>query len=179
VRHGDHLIYAPDPNGFAAIWKGNGAGSAARAGLFERPMLLLFLFGASLIAAIVIAAKGIGRVWRSRGGATIERVSEGAMLGAGLAWMFGLGGFLTVLAKAIPDAGAQLIFDYPGPVVAIAWSNLLAAVLTVVALIAAIVQARKTTGPLPRRVVRFAVLTLFLVTTLACWEVGLLGYSGF
>jgi hypothetical protein len=179
VKRGSHLIYAKDANGVPTLWAGNGTGSAVRAGLFQRPLWLIILFALALAGATAATLRGAWSVGTTLRAPRPVRFAEGSVLAASLCWMIGLGAFFTSILSAIPDDGASLLFSYPGPMVWIAWTIAAAALLTVVALAGLPTIVRDKDRGLWSRIRRAMLLLVFALAAITCWNLGLIGYTGF
>jgi CubicO group peptidase (beta-lactamase class C family) len=169
-------IAAKDANGMMTLWSGGGDGGAVRAGLLQRPLVMVIVLGLTVICGTIAAVRLVSR--RAWPASSFERYARRSAGLAGLAWALGLGGFFVILGQAVPDGGARLTFTYPGPVVWIAWTIALAAILTLIAAPGIAVLARPGEWSMPRRICHAALLTLFVAATIGCWSIGLVGYSG-
>jgi hypothetical protein len=176
TRDGTRLIYANDADGTPTLWNGHGSGSAVRATLFQRLAPVLTIIIVALLTAIGVtlwAVRHIATNWRTT---LMERLSISVTLAASAAWLFGLGCFLAIVGCAIPDQGVSIVFDYPGPMVAVGWLIASAAFLTV-ASTGTVVLSRQTYH-LPARATigRIIALTIFAAATAVCWSLNLVGY---
>lgn len=179
VKRGSRLTYAKDANGVPTIWTGTGTGSAVRAGIFQRPLWLAILFGTTLAFATAAAVNGLWQLRTMLRASATVRFADGSVLLAALAWTIGLGSLVGHLIVSMPDEGVGLVFSYPGPIVWIAWTIAFAAVLSIVALfgVPAVIGDK---GRHPwYRMKRILLLIVFVTCAIACWQIGLTGYSGF
>jgi len=179
VKRGSHLIYAKDANGVPTIWTGTGTGSAVRADVFQRPLWLIIVFVVTLAFATAAALRSFWQLRPTLAAANPLRLAELTTLAAALCWTLGLGGFFAVLLGAVADEGASLLFSYPGPMIWIAWTIAAAAVFTLAALVCLPATLRDTARPLWFRVRRIVVLVAFAISSIACWQLGFVGFSGF
>jgi len=176
TRDGTRLIYANDADGTPTLWNGHGSGSAVRATFFQRLIPVVAILVMTLLTAIIIAIRGVRRIatnWPVNIG---ERLAESTMLAAGVSWLLGVGWFLLIVARAIPDHGISIVFDYPGPMVAVGWLIAAASSLTVASI--GIFVAFTKAYRLPARIWlgRVAATIIFLVATALCWSLNLVGY---
>jgi CubicO group peptidase (beta-lactamase class C family) len=176
VKRGSHLIFAKDANGTPTIWTGTGTGSAVRAGLFQRPLWLLILFGLTLTGATAATLRGLWTLRTTLRSPRMVQLADGATLATSLSWAIGLGGHFTVLIGAIADDGASLLFSYPGPMRWIAWVIAAAAGLSLVALVLSFAGGWAVSWA---KVRRMALVLLFAMAALTSWMIGLAGFSGF
>ena len=172
-------IFAKDADGTMTSWSGSGTGSAVKAGLFERPMVLLIILGATLVFSTVTILREVRRrVFRAApNGPDTPRPMP--IIGAAALWMLGIGGFLAMLAGAAADGGAQLLFAWPGPMLVFAWSIAFAVALTLFALFRARSDFKSPGWSRWRKVKHGALLTLFVLAGVTCWRMGLVAFSGF
>jgi hypothetical protein len=161
------IILKPDAAGTPVIWWGNGSGSAVRAQWFERPLVVVGILALTLIASALACA------------AAIKRRAIGWTGAAAFAWIIGIAGFFWVLTSGIADRGAALVFGYPGPMVAFAWIIAVAVGLSLIAIIVTPRLFAKATVSPWRKVRHSALLALFIVSSLLCWQIGLVGYTGY
>lgn len=172
-------IYAKDAEGRMTSWSGTGTGSSLRAGLLDRPRLIAAILIATLVFGTAALAKGVRRYVASTPTMSADGRGPFPIVAASALWVLGLGGFFTMLLGAIPDRGAKLIFSYPGPLPVFAWTIALAVGVTLIALVRARGDLRLPGWSLWRKAKHAALLLLFALATIACWRIGLLGYSGF
>ncbi len=179
VKRGSRLIYAKDANGVPTLWTGTGTGSAVRAGLFQRPLWLAIVFGATLALASAATLAGLWQLRTTFRAPANMRFAHGSTLLAALAWTIGLGSLVGHLLVSLPDDGVGLVFTYPGPIVWIAWTIAAAALLSVIALAGLPVVLRDKTRHLWFHGKRIVLLLVFAICAVTCWQIGLVGYSGF
>lgn len=177
VKRGSRLIYSKDANGAPTIW--TGTGSAVRAGISERPLWLAIIVGVTLAFATAAMLNGLWQLRPTLRAPAKIRFADGTALAAALAWTIGLGSLVAHVLASLPDDGVGLVFTYPGPIVWIAWTIALAAVLSIVALagIPAIV-GDKDRHPW-FRFKRIVLLLVFMICAITCWQIGLAGFSDF
>ena len=157
--------FAKDADGHDTLWTSSGSGSAQRAGLLDRPIVTLGVLALGLVVALRLL---IALTRRARG---LDGAGW-ATLAAALAWVVALGGLSVFIASIMDeDAGAGLLYSYPGSYAVWCWLIALAAVLTLVAF-ALSLRAKASR-------VRIVQLAGLLVLSMFAWQQGLLGYSGF
>lgn len=179
VRDGSRLIYAADADGTPALWNGHGSGSAVRATLFQRLAPVLTIMIVALLAAIGVTLWAVRQIATNWPTTLRERLSISLALAAGVAWALGIGLFLAIVARAIPDHGVSIVFDYPGPMVAAGRSIALAVFLTGASI--GTIALSWETYLLPARAMigRVVALAVFAAATVVCWSLNLVGYWPF
>jgi CubicO group peptidase (beta-lactamase class C family) len=161
------------------LWSGSGTSTMERAGLFERPLIILAILLAALVCAARLSLRGLSGIFSRDKLSSAARKSALSLFISALAWVIGLGGLIFVLAGAASDGGAQLIFDYPGPVRIFTWIIAASIVLTLVAIWMFLRNSKETGWSGWRKTRHVFVLLLFSAAAIVCWKLGLAGYSGF
>lgn len=170
-------IAAKDAQGRMTLWSGSGTGGAVRAGPLQKPLFVAIL----LALTVIIGTVAFGRflIGKKPPATSFERYARRSAAFTGLAWAIGLGGFLTVIGKSVPDEGAALVFTYPGPMVVLAWIIALAAALTLYALPGLAVLGKAGEWSIVRKLKHAAMLIIFVLAAVVSWTLGLVGYQGF
>jgi hypothetical protein len=177
-RYGRRIV-AKDGEGRLTIWSGNGTNAALRASWWQDARNVIVILLLALIFGSVVALRTGWRLVAGDKGNAFERYAARSAGAASFAWAIGIGGFITVLLSAIPNDGADLLFNWPGPVRWLAWIIALAALLTLAALPGLDIWRRVGEWSRWRRIKHSALLILFAVAAFVCWKIGLVGYSGF
>jgi Beta-lactamase len=178
TRYG-RRIALPASDGTMTLWSGSGTGGAVPAGVWQRPLWMALLLVLTLGTATVVAVRGVWRFAKPEPASRFESYAQRSAAAAALFWAIGLGGVVTMLVKAMPDNGASLVFSYPGPMVALAWTIAVAVVLTLVALPGIAVLRQPGRWSRWHKTKHAALLILFALAAYGCWTIGLVGYSGF
>jgi len=158
-------------DGRAMLFESFGMMPMERLGFLERPIVGLALLGA---AHLVVLAGLVGiarRWWRGRPGSR-------ALDAVTLVWTVAIALFWIGLA---PLAGgpAAAVYRYPGAVFPLGcWALALAAAVTLLGVAALPGAARAAAAPRRAWLAHGGSLAVLLLSSLALWRMGLLGYSG-
>jgi len=176
-RPGSVLVLGKSGDGHEALFSGNGASAMERATVFDTAGWMVAALVAALLAGALTALSLPRRLFERSPTSGAQRSVGLALDAASLTWMAGVAGFISVLAGAAQDNGAQLIFAYPGPMVWIGWSIAAAVVFTLLGLLSAAPALRARGGwSAWRRATCVAVLLIYCVAGFSAWKLGLIGF---